>query len=462
MTSGRRFGFCGIWIRSAAFRRVGAMTVSHLLERRRGFTLTELLVAALLSLVLMAAVATLFGLFSRAARHSQATTNLSALLRSAAWQLRQDLAGITCDVQPWLAPETNSGYFELIEGPARDDTYAIAQGSPTTNLTADTDDILLFTTQALAEPFVGRFGDSSVESPFAEVAWFCRPLPPSQQPVVGTKLFNLHRRQLLVINYLGDLSLTDNTVELASGTARVNCDVSLRQVPGKPVDRSLFPNSLGDLTKRENRFLHGYLDLLQSGTATFPYPFAREAETGFAHPSASLDGTARAWEDVILTNVIAFDVRVFDPDAVPRQVGAGWSLPGDPGYAPPVPPSSQTGAYVDLAWSGSAASLRSGTFPPDGMTVFQSGGQAVTSEPRNERLPVATYDTWSRHYEFNGNDDDRDGVVDEATTELDYNGLSETTAQYPVPLRGLEIRIRCYEPISKQVRQVTIRHAFVR
>jgi prepilin-type N-terminal cleavage/methylation domain-containing protein len=436
--------------------------VSHLLERRRGFTLSELLVAALLSLVLMAAVATLFGLFSRAARHSQATTNLAALLRSAAWQLRQDLAGITCDVQPWLAPETNSGYFELIEGPARDDTYAIAQGSPTENLTADTDDILLFTTQALAEPFVGRFGDSSVESPFAEVAWFCRPLPPKQQPVAGTTLFNLHRRQLLVINYLGDMDLNDNTLEDIAGIDRSQYDVSFRQVPGKPTNAALFPNSLGDLTKRENRFLHGYLDLIQSGSSRFPFPFALEGETGFAHPYASLDGTFRAWEDVILTNVIAFDVRVYDPDAAPWQVGASWNLPGDPGHATPVPRGSQTGAYVDLGWSRSAPAPWSATFPPNGMTAFQSGGKTVTAPPRNDRLPGATYDTWSRHYEFNSNDDDNDGVIDEGTTALDYTDDGETSPPYPVPLRGVEVRIRCYEPISKQVRQITIRHALIR
>jgi hypothetical protein len=40
-------------------------------------------------------------------------------------------------------------------------------------------------------------------------------------------------------------------------------------------------------------------------------------------------------------------------------------------------------------------------------------------------------------------------------------GEAETLPPYPVPLRGVEIRIRCYEPSSRQVRQVTIRHTFV-
>jgi hypothetical protein len=96
------------------------------------------------------------------------------------------------------------------------------------------------------------------------------------------------------------------------------------------------------------------------------------------------------------------------------------------------------------------------------MTAFQSGGQTVTAPPLNGRLPAATYDTWSRHYEFNDDDDDKDCVVDEGTTDLDYTGNVETSPPYPVPLRGVEVRIRCYEPISKQVRQITVRHSLIR
>ena len=54
----------------------------------------------------------------------------------------------------------------------------------------------------------------------------------------------------------------------------------------------------------------------------------------------------------------------------------------------------------------------------------------------------------------NGFDDDGNGLVDDAAEQ-------ETSAPYPVPLRGIEIRIRCYEPSSRQVRQVTVRHSFV-
>jgi len=79
------------------------------------------------------------------------------------------------------------------------------------------------------------------------------------------------------------------------------------------------------------------------------------------------------------------------------------------------------------------------------------------------------YDTWSTHYECNGIDENNDGVVDGGTDGLDNNadgvvdddGERDTRPPYPVPLRGIEIRIRCYEPSSREVRQVTVRHTFV-
>jgi hypothetical protein len=80
-----------------------------------------------------------------------------------------------------------------------------------------------------------------------------------------------------------------------------------------------------------------------------------------------------------------------------------------------------------------------------------------------------TYDTWTTHYEANGRNEDGDALVDEGTNGLDDDGDGtvddagelETSPPYPWPLRGIEVRIRCYEPSSRQVRQVTVRHTFV-
>jgi len=447
-------------------------------HRNLGFTLTELLVAASLSLIVMGAVASLFALLGRSVRDSHATVDLGARLRAAAWQLRQDLTGLTCRVEPWALPSENAGYFELIEGPSRDTTSALDASGPTTNLSADTDDILLFTTQSLAGQFVGRYEGTQIESPFAEIAWFCRPSP--AQPVDGTTLYDLHRRHLLVVSYLGRSNLVDNS--LPATTNQAAYDVSFRREIIDGTTR-LLPNSLGDLSKRENRFMRaGYSFVAESGEAravpatAFPFAFPlmnTSVEAGrvlhLALPECGLDESIRNREDVVLTNVIAFDVRVYDPEAaMPEASGTAQPLPGDPGYLAPALPGA-LGAYVDLGLNGGAPAV------VDSMSLavqsrLQSAGLLVTGTPRNVAMPCATYDTWPRHYESNGVDDDFDGRIDEGINGVDRNNdgwpdetlESETSPPYQVSLRGIEVRLRCYEPTSKQIRQVSIRHSFLR
>jgi hypothetical protein len=204
----------------------------------------------------------------------------------------------------------------------------------------------------------------------------------------------------------------------------------------------------------------------------------------------------RFGEDVILTNVIAFDVRVFDP-AAPVMVNASNTplVPGDPGFTDAAVGS---GAYVDLGngvvVNPQLAGLRVGQRFA-GFGELKSGLRGAVNSRR-------TYDTFTTHYESNGKNENGDSEpdgedtnyngdpgerrIDEGTNGLDDNrnnlfdeppfdgngdgdfadavddaGEAETLPPYPSPLRGLEVRIRCYEPSSRQVRQVTIRHTFV-
>jgi hypothetical protein len=109
------------------------------------------------------------------------------------------------------------------------------------------------------------------------------------------------------------------------------------------------------------------------------------------------------------------------------------------------------------------------------------------ASPREVAGSVATltrtYDTWSLAYEANGrnendnwvdrnadgirdpdedlNDDAFDGLDNDGNGIIDDPAEFETRPPYPYPLRGIEVRIRCYEPASRQVRQVTVRHTFV-
>lgn len=441
---------------------------------RRGMTLIEMMIALSATLLLMAAVAQVFAVFGGAISGSRAVLDLDGRMRTAAWRLRTDLAGITARTVPGRETAAAEGYVEVIEGPATDVTDAAGVSTVAGVVSGDHDDVLLFTTRNSEAPFIGRAPTVSAsaaalvdtfESTVAEVAWFARPTPGSSAPVTYT----LYRRQLLVMGYIGADPFLEgnNTVGWSSWAAYFNspCDVSVRREGSL-----LVPNTLADLSRRESRFMHNTAGLTTSG---YPFPFV-------AHQAASTSGTAellpaaieglvfdatsqRRGEDVVLSHVLGFDVRVFDP-AVPVGVAAGGSpvVPGDPGFAGTAAVAS--GAYVDLGHGVTVNDLLPAVSPHfAGLGDARSGLQAAGSSDRR------TYDTWSSHYEANGRDEDGDGTVDDSLNGLDDDGNGviddagerETAPPYGFPLRGIEIRIRCYEPTSRQVRQITVRHTFV-
>jgi prepilin-type N-terminal cleavage/methylation domain-containing protein len=450
---------------------------------RRGMTLVEMLVAMTATLLIMGAVAQAFSAFGNAISGGRSVLELDARMRTVAWRLRSDLAGSTARPVPPLNPVAGEGYLEIIEGPANDlDLTGTAAGSAVGQVVSgDHDDALLLTTRSLDTPFIGRAPgtggaiDDTFESTLAEVGWFARPTPGTSNPAT----FTLFRKQLLVMGYVGtDPFLAGNNSLAWSGSwagyFNAPCDVSVRRE-----GNVLYPNTLADLTRRESRFLHNPLGL--TGIAAFPSVFAAgNHQSPTAADGLIFETTQRQGEDVVLTNVLAFDVRVFDP-AAPVFVTANGSalVPGDPGF---VNTAVASGAYVDLGHAVTANSLLSPILPRfAGFGLARSGLAGSAASNR-------TYDTWSLGYEAdglnqdgdvdglgnqliddgtNGLDDDVDGVFDEppydanGDGEFEDPGELETLPPYPHPLRGIEIRIRCYEPSSRQVRQVTVRHTFV-
>lgn len=455
---------------------------------RRGMTLVEMLVALVATLMLMTAIAQAFSAFGGAISDSRAVLDLDGRMRIAAWRLRSDLAGVTARTLPPLGPDGGEGYFEIIEGPASDADAANGKDV----CPADHDDVLLFTTRNTETPFIGRapggaslLGQTStLESSVAEVGWFARPTTPGAS---NPTTYTLYRKQLLVMGYVGTDPFHSapggyNTIPvpaapvippLASGALwssyfNLPCDVSAR-VEVSLAGTALFPNTLADLSRREARFMHNGSGV--TAAAGFPFRFV-DHQAVTAPDGLIFDSTSqRQGEDVVLTNVIAFDVRVFDPGA-PVHVTAGNTplVPGDPLFNSPA---SGSGAFVDLGYDPSVPSR------------FSGFGQAK-SGLMGSRTDRRTYDTWSLHYEAdgrdqgnangipantidegtNGLDDDADGDHDEPAYDANGDGVfedpgeTETLPPYPVPLRGIEVRIRCYEPTSRQVRQVTIRHSF--
>jgi type II secretory pathway pseudopilin PulG len=526
---------------------------------RGAFTLVEVLVATALTLIIMAVTVTLFGNVTENIAGSRAVIEVRDRLRSTQERLVLDLRAVTAPMLPPLNPEDGLGYFEYVEGPVGSFTnypantvwppfnvatpgnsYAVivnedknGDGADDPDTTyADSDDILMFTVHSPNDPFTGlgwQFAPGSprtVQSKVAEVAWFVR----------GTTLY---RRVLLVmpqeagtINQYWSSMDTNNDRVLSDLEYNVPFyrvfDISARAVGGADDphagygNRHLVPNSLGDLTKRENRYAHqpkktgtgdttpptfGFPHSIarwgQLGLPTlqecskgppapeWPFPiwsntnstlvvpvagstsnFARDNQIDFwnnPHPWTNpaqwggVDATTgvlnayasglRVAEDVILTNVIGFDVKAWDPEA-PIFAGptAGTTLaPGDIGY-PPSPLTTQVGegAYVDLGYANNTTSQ------------FSSTGNYPSTLPR-------VYDTWSTHYESDGIDQDGDGTVDEGTDGIDNNNLGgiddaserEAPPPYPAPLRGIQVKIRVFEPDSRSIREVTVVQDFL-
>lgn len=496
-------------------------------QPRRGFTLVEILVATALTLLMMGLVVTVFALVSDNISGSRSTLEMTDRLRSTADRMRRDLDGITAQLRPPRSPEFGEGYFEYIEGPIGPvappwvvsiDTDA-PSSQPSGDFTAgDVDDLLMFTTRAADEPFVGRFGgNATAQSDVAEVCWFVR----------GNRLY---RRQLLVLPgnegrvpppTAGPPAAPDNW-DLTRTGFYGNYDVSVRQLGGD-FDRTKRPglpqlafNSLSDLTKRENRYGHqpwawphdarfwGRLGLptlrecsffagLEANTAqgVWPFPLQRSGNGAAADPpfvqgagnveppgpwavpspavnslivplAASgtlslnaqiagppvqpanqrleltpgtqafdlwrrpnpwpeverLSGTLAAYsgdpnpnanpvlasirteEDVILENVISFDVKIWDPGAPIFQAATvnnqlTYLAPGDPGYIPGTNPGdpSDAGAVGLIPYILHVQAVAGGTAPvvgklPVGFGAFVDLNYMCLAEVGGNRLDV--------------------------------------------------------------------------
>jgi type II secretory pathway pseudopilin PulG len=490
-------------------------------RRHGGYTLIEMLLATVLTLMLVFGVATVFSDISKSVNDSRSTLETLEQLRGAAARLKKDLEGATVVPLPPQQPENGTGYLEIIEGVRMVNTgggggvlpsvvafdkkgTTDASDDVADTTVGDFDDILMLTTRSNDRSFVGRYylkrSDGtevrSVESNVAEVAWFMR----------GRTLY---RRMLLIHPLPDDIDL------VAAGTQSAptlgfyaDYDISARQQSGVMV-----ANTLGDLARREFRYAHhptaapysvagwqshGLPTLAEcslsswnagaqapGGLAWIPYDFWRDSATWCfdpANPSNPATPGSRANEDVILTNVIGFDIKVWDPGA---PVMSGGVIPGDNGYAP-VPASASTidfGAYADLGYCPTMIVNSSCPTPRFQHKGFRLDGNVSTEADLIRR----TYDTWSTHYERNGIDDDDsgsptdegvdgfdndgNGLVDDVGGSLTYNGSNqvtgidkgerETTPPYPAPLRGIQIKIRVFEPDSRQIREVTVVQQFV-
>jgi len=423
-------------------------------QSRRALTLVEMLVAVTVTLIMLFAVLKLAQTIGASASQGRAIIELAGEIRQTGTRLQADLDKRTATALSWLDSGAGQGYFEYSEGPMRDGN--VGTGNPI-GLMGDPDDWLAFTATAMdGEPFTGVINGTVQTSPTAEIIWWLRFNPlvddanrSGEWEPGETK--TLHRRVLLIRPDINP-GIANGSIQTFQSTN----DLSVRPGPSG----NLVANSLNDLTLRENRFMYSPLPPPSGSPILFPFVVDRTRVFQVKLPNAGQDaarllGDAEG-EDIVLGRVLSFDVKAFDPMAPVRAAGNYGLVPGDPGWAGASGNNVGLGAFVDLNYNGEAAQLgaagRVSYF--SGVPMFQS--QIPADQP--------CYDTWSMSYERDGIDQDRDGLIDEGTDGIDNDGNGmvddpaefETSPPYPVPLRGIKVIIRAYEPDSRQVRQSSI------
>jgi len=402
-------------VRASAARKPSTPRPAARHRRRAGFTLIEMMIVVVLALVLMLGMSQLYQMIGESVNEGRAMVELSGQVRQVANRLDSELRGVTVSLKPEAQTEAGEGYFEYIEGPGRDPNSAPGSGQ---SLVGDVDDVIAATVRSKGEPFEVLVGNQVVRTQAVEIVYWTA-WDPRYNDTNGNN--NRDANEITV-------TLFRRVLPVMPGNAVAG--VSTSPLTGQP-------NSLADLTRRENRYLHAN-----------QFPHAMQLPIAPGTP-----------DEVLLTNVLAFDVKGFDPRALVKAAGTEPLTPEDPGYGS-AGASVGTGAYVDLNYTGS------NTASPHGNRTLAAGPNALSLlSPQ-----LATFCTWSFHYEHDGVDQPTAGPsADLAANGFDDNNFGgvddvserETMPPYPIPLRGLQVRLRVYESDTRQVRQETIRVDFV-
>ncbi len=190
---------------------------------------------------------------------------------------------------------------------------------------------------------------------------------------------------------------------------------------------------------------------MSGGSGNLPVPFIDywnnpnvwaqvNAETGDLNYASPVEKDVVYTSDVILTNVLSFNVRAWD---------------------------SELSDYVDLG----SGSLNNSSITGDNPNNLRSfgyyawGGIAADGSTLTNNMPCV-YDTWSEQYQknlyafdsFNGTN-----VANSSSTTMDIDSMQEISSSqlpdfpppYNVALKSLQIEIRVFDPRSKQVRNAT-------
>lgn len=345
-----------------------------------------------------------------------------------------------------------------------------------------------------------------------------------------------------------DASFASTSISLPSPTcdmvdAHQQCDLSMRRVDPYVATSALAANSLDDLANPANRFAHVQIPLVsQNGSVDFsmpilalspklntPYTLAEpgtlitaastaplDHQSGFLHPAFALAGD-RTGEDVLASDILAFDVKGYDPTVSLYEVTASGITtvvsPNDPGYATGT--LVGTGDFVDIGWGRKAqvhpiaigTSQLSGVAANNGAPFTASlykSGLALQSDllpyppaySANLLIYQPSYDTWFSKYEGDGflqaeaaganvhgimqlkgastpkeswryvgsayvPDAGTDGIDNNSSSGVDDITEQETSAPFPIDLRGVKVTIRMEDTSARTFNQMTVTKEFV-
>lgn len=473
----------------------------------RGLTLIEILVALAMTLIVLGAMMYAFRYASQEITRGRAVMELSNQLLVVQDLLRSDLDGVTVDVRPWAKTASPNGYFEYIEGAGTDKSRLDFDGDNLVDIVhpdavmGDVDDIVAMTVRSRSRPFRGRWFDGTntvmIESNVAEVIWWTSfvDLP---DPVTGVpngwadynETVTLHRRVLLVRpDLLATLASTPTALGMTPGNGfEVQKFFLQNDISARPADldldgtlETMVPNSLADLSKRENRFAHIWIE--PGGASEFPHQLSVGLLTQFSMAAPNIQTVdanvvptltaevpgiiTHVGDDIVMSDIVGFDLQIFSPDT-PIMASAAEGMVMEPDDVPYnnvaiVKTPVETGTFVDLAYG----QVLFGTLGVPAFSTFPSPASGLQYVDSGKEYYV--FDTYSTHYERDGIDTDLDGAFDEGTDGIDNDGINgvddngerETLPPYPGRALGFKAVIRIAERNTKQVRQTEVISSFV-
>lgn len=345
---------------------------------RRGVTLLEMLVTVALLVLIMSILVAIFQSATGAIDVQQKFAVIDQDLRRAESTLRSDLGGVTAPLDPPLNPNDNLGYFTLEEN-----LFADLQGE-------DTDDVMAFTAKAPpGQPFVGRvwvaktnFANAgaitiepvTITSDFAEIIYFLRNgnlyrrvllVKPDLHETLGKVVKNAGTN-FKINNIPNDFALPPGLQDGGFQTTLFGAnspvswlgfnDISCRPPVAAGTSAVPIPNSLGDLTNRENRF----------ATPRFRDDYINNT-TGAAVPDGqpddiNFDGVPDYYPTLYPGNPYSVGTPAPPGGTASYDVhGFPWVFPGM--YSNPYPAVSANGSIHDLGVAHGTVDLAG----PDGI-----------------------------------------------------------------------------------------------